>query len=210
MARIYQVKDPSNNALNDIPLEDNAVLLSGYCSDVGTISNGKLFAYDGFTLQALYTSNGFTSELMPIGAHIYAYMGFSYLTDTDVNSLKAYDSYYEVPLSDNGVVIGSQTFTRDFGNYDAVWLEVNLDSSHTHWYPVGITGSTGLQPKGLYIYLGGYTGDVESQNQSDIDKFMLETKNELYYYDSTLGMIPFNLWELDQQVGWIEAQLAAI
>lgn len=211
MARVYKIKNPATNVLNDIPLEDNAALLSGYCSDAGTISNGKLLAYDGSTLLPLYESgSGFTTEEMPIGAHIYVYIDNtnSSWSDEDVNSLKAYDSYYEVPLSNNGVEFDS-TFGNKFSNYDSVWLEVYLSSDHTRWYPVGITGSTGLHSKGLYIYLGSYTGDVNSQSHTDADKFMLETKNEMYYYDNGV-FTPFNLWELDNQVGWIEAQLAAI
>lgn len=210
MARIYQVKDPSNNALNDIPLEDNAVLLSGYCSELGYISTGKLIVYDGFTLQALYEddNNGYSSDYFPIGSHIYVYMGNQILTDEEVSGLKVYDSYYNVPLTENGIII-DQGFADNFSDYDAVWLEVMLDSTHTKWYPIGITGTKGLHTKGLYIYLGSYTGDVGGQSQVDADKFMLEVKNEMYFYDSN-GFTPFNLWEMNNQIGWIEALLAAI
>lgn len=210
MARIDRIKDPATNAINDIALEDNAVLLSGECSDLGVISQGKLFSWTGYSFQALYenTTNGFTTEEFPIGSHIYVYMGTELLNDELVNNLKVYDSYYEVPLSNNGITF-DQEFLENFSNYDGVWLEVQLNSTHTAWKPLNIVGTTGLHSKGLYIYLGSYTGNVQGQSHTDADKFMLETKNELYYYESGV-FTPFNLWEMNNQIGWIEAQLAAI
>lgn len=214
MSRIYQIEQPSsalNKSLHDIPLEDNAVLLSGECSDLGVISQGKLFSWTGYSFQALYenTTNGFTTEFFPIGSHIYVYMGTEFLNDELVNNLKAYDSYYEVPLSNNGIPI-DHGFSENFSNYDGVWLEVQLNSTHTAWKPLDIIGTTGLHSKRLYIYLGSYTGNVQSQSQADADKFMLETKNELYYMETNGTMTPYYLWEMNNQIGWIEAQLAAI
>ena len=211
MARIDRIKDPATNAINDIALEDNAVLLSGECSDLGVISQGKLFSWTGYSFQALYenTTNGFTTEEFPIGSHIYVYMGTELLNDELVNNLKVYDSYYEVPLSNNGITF-DQEFLENFSNYDGVWLEVQLNSTHTAWKPLNIVGTTGLHSKGLYIYLGSYTGNVQGQSYTDADKFMLETKNELYYMETNGTMTPYYLWEMNNQIGWIEAQLAAI
>ena len=88
-------------------------------------------------------------------------------------------------------------------------MQVYLDSTHTRWRPVGIVGTKGLVHKNLYIYLGGYTGDVGGQTQLDADHFMLEVENKLYYFDNG-ELIEYELWEMNNQVGWIEAQLAAM
>ena len=191
--------------------ENNAVLLSGYCSDLGHINGGSLFALSyGNTYQAIYddVAQDFTTVTFPIGTPIYVYMGESRLQDLDVNSLKSYVSYYDVPLTMNGISIG-QDFTDKFGNNDGVWLEVSITGNK--WAPIDIVGTSGLSHKGYYIYLGCYTGNVNSQLSSDKDKFMLEIENNLYTYNDITGeMEPYGLWKLDYVVGDIEAALAAI
>jgi hypothetical protein len=209
--RFDRITNPDGTGSCPVALEDNAVLLSGYCSDLGYICDGMLFAQSGTGMfQALYdrTLNDFTVETFPIGTPIYVYKGTEELNDQDVNSLKAYVSYYDVPLSTNGVTIDSD-FVQNFDNYGGVWLQVYLDPTRTRWRPVGIVGSKGLVNKNLYIYLGGYTGDVGGQTQVEADHFMLEVENKLYYFDNG-EMTEYELWEMNNQIGWLEALFATI
>lgn len=197
MGRIDKIINPVDGSPNPIALEDNAVLLSGYCSELGHIRNGMLFALSGpETFQALYDDQDdeFTTEEFSIGTPIYVYKGTTVLNDVQVHNLKAYISYYDVPLSVNGVDIDQHTGDY-FDNYGDVWLQVQISSDYARWKPVAIVGTKGLVVKCFYIYLGSFTGDLNGQLQTDIDHFMLETENQMYYFDDT-SLIKFEDWRL--------------
>ena len=203
MARVYQIKNPSNNVLNDIPLEDNAVLISGYFYDVGVVRNGSLFSIsESNNLVALYDESGeyYQNDTdFPIGSPIYVYIGSQVLSDEEVNQFKVYKSYYNVPLSVNGVDVEDQSFTDKFDFYDAVWLKVTLNSDYTRWSPVDIVGTTGLISGNYYIRLGAYGGDPNAGSADDLDKFNLEIENKLFYYyvqNSVPYLIPFEIWRM--------------
>lgn len=191
-------------------VENNAALVSGHCSDIGHIKYGCLFAMTiPGNLQPLYDdyNNIFVKEEFPIGAALYVYMGSEILTDVDVKNLQAYSSHRDVLLSVYN--IDYQDAYDNFDYYGGVWLEVGLNMTHTAWYPIALVGTKGMHAKGLYIYLGGYTGTNTGSAQDDYDHFMLEQQNGLYFYDNG-KLTEFGLWELNSQVGWIEAQLADI
>ena len=204
--RYFDTSDAS-----DTREEDNAVLLSGYCSELGHFNSDTLFAMSDIgTLQAIYddVSQDYTTETFSIGTPIYVYKGSDRLQDVDVKNLEAYISHHEVHLSMNGITVDAG-FPDKFGAYDSVWLEVSVTGNR--WAPIDITGTYGLSHNGFYIYLGRYTGDINGQSQPDVDTFMLEIENNLYYYNHTnKEMTLYDLWKVDDVVGDIEAALAAL
>lgn len=204
MGRVVSIADPSNASIqHPIALEDNAVSLSGWCSDEGSIRNNSLVALtDAYgMIQALYEGYNFTTESFPIGCNIYCYIGNNNISDCNIinnivvdsgdlfeTKLNFYSSYYDLSINVNG-----GDYDNYFANGDDVFLKVNIDATGTKWTPVALVGSSHLIEKYFYIRLGAYTGDTSSQSQSMADKFMLEDNNPLYYYDGT-NLIEYSVW----------------
>lgn len=215
MGRVVSIADPSNASIqHPIALEDNAVSLSGWCSDEGSIRNNSLVALvDGYgMIQALYEGYSFTTEPFPIGCNIYCYIGNNNISDCNIinnivvdsgdlfgTKLNFYSSYYDLSLNVNG-----GDYDNYFANGDNVFLKVNIDATGTKWTPVALVGSSHLIEKYFYIRLGAYTGDTSSQSQSMADKFMLEDNNPLYYYDGT-NLIEYSVWLAKQKQAPISA-----
>ena len=186
---VAAIKNPANNVVHPIAFENNRALVSGIVDQVVNIAQGYLVVKSAAELIPIWddTNMAYTNSEFYINSPIYVYMESNTLGDTEVQQMPFYKSYYDVSLALNGVDLTVQSFNLDFVTGSDVYLKVNINQDRTMWTPVGIIGDGYKLTAGTFVIrLGSYTGDQESQDQSlggEMDHFMLDDNNPLYYFD---------------------------
>lgn len=179
---------------------DLKTIISG-CSGINGLFQYSLCCYDDQGEIASFTTSGgngtskvsATARKFPIGNKIYYYTDTSLNSETDFVAKEFYIQKDGVPIEYTGNI------SSNFSPGVAVYLHVTVDQSTGTFSPASSNLVTVTLLNGnYYIFLGWVNESGKS--------IMFESDNQLYYEDSSKGLVPY----YDSVIGDIETVLAAI